>query len=71
MNMYNNPKSQSPSDFALSTDLHNGRSMRRSLSPPSWKDYGLGPASAWPADLHGSDIGNDFKVLNLFKSQLD
>ena len=63
--MCNTPKSQSPSDFALSTDLHYGRSMRRSLSPPSWEDYGLGPASACRAGRHGSDNGNETTVLGL------
>ena len=59
MDVCNTPKSQSPSDFALSTDLHYGRSMRRSLSPPSWEDYGFGPASACRAGRYGSDNGNE------------
>ena len=37
--------------------------MRRSLSPPSWEDYGFGPASACRAGRYGSDNGNETMAL--------
>ena len=39
--------------------------MRRSLSPPTWEDYGFGPASACRAGRYGSDNGNETMSLEI------